>query len=516
MPECKCPKCPPCNCLDPLFLKCGVNPDTVRHYALNFVLGIQHVLAMMGSNILVPLITDLSPSIAMLSAGLCTIAFYFTTQRKVPCFLGSSFSFVTAMQTLRDQGAAEGHSHAYVLGAQQIAVIMTGVLYGIYATIVYFIGPNRVKKIFPPVIIGPVVMVIGLTLAPTTINSYIVSNYTPDANGEQPMKTYVVWVVAIATTLIILCVASLAKGIWTCFPVLFGIIGGYIISAAFQIIDYSYITDAYWILFIPDNLKTTFEFYKHLHWDWNAIAMMCPISIVTFMEHLGDVTTNSAVVGKNFFEDPGLHRTVGGDAIALVIAGLIGGPAITTYGENCGVLAITKNYNPNILALAACIAIFLGIITKIGGIITSIPGPVIGGASMIMFGIIASMGMKVLIINQVNITKTKNMMVAALIVVIGLGFNGGGVVINIEGIHISPLAICTIVGIILNAVLPDRPDEPGPNGPNQEEKKEFDEISDSELENIEGQQENNDYSESSSSSTTTTSASNSTTASSKV
>lgn len=470
-------KKPDCSCCDRAIEKCGGDPEKFKRYALNLLLGIQHVLAMMGSNVLVPLITNMSPSIAIFSAGICTVCFHFIAQRKVPTFLGSSFSFVSAMidNVNRYDGKGEDRKDE-IIGGQQVAVVMTGVLYCIYALIVYFIGPTRVKKIFPPVVVGPVIMVIGLTLAPSVINSYIVSKYQ---SGE--MKGYAVWVIVCVTALIILIVSTVAKGIWTSFPVLFGIIGGYIVSACFQVIDYDVIKDAYWILFEPDCLKKTFSFYKKLNWDWHSIAMFCPISIVTFMEHLGDITTNGAVVGKNFFEDPGLHFTLLGDGVALMIAGFLGGPAITTYGENTGVLAITKNYNPKIIMLAGIIAIIIGLLTKIGGIITSIPGPVVGGASMIMFGIIATMGMKVLIINQVNITKAKNMMVAALIVTIGLGFTAGGVEIVIEGISISPLAVCTIVGVLLNAILPEQKDDDDDDDLDEEKK----ELDDSELSDVE-------------------------------
>ena len=473
-------KKPDCSCFERAIEKCGGNPEKIKRYALNFLLGIQHVLAMMGSNVLVPLITDLNPSIAILSAGICTICFHFIAQRKVPTFLGSSFSFVTAMSQNMEKWTKGGEDRGKILAGQQVAVIMTGVLYCLYSLIVYFVGPTRVKKIFPPIVVGPVIMVIGLTLAPSVISSYIVQKYTPDENGNQEMKTYAVWLIVVITALIILAVSTLARGIWTSFPVLFGIIGGYIVSACFKVIDYSKITDAYWILFEPGCLKKSFSFYKKMNWDWNSIAMICPISIVTFMEHLGDITTNGAVVGKNFFEDPGLHFTLLGDGVALFIAGFLGGPAITTYGENTGVLAITKNYNPKLILLAGIIAACIGLLTKIGGIITSIPGPVIGGASMIMFGIIATMGMKVLIINQVNITKAKNMMIAALIVTIGLGFTAGGVVVSIEGINISPLAICTIVGVLLNAILPEQKDDDDSDV--QEEKKD---ISDEEMSEIE-------------------------------
>lgn len=488
-------KKPDCSCFDRAIEKCGGSPEKFKRYCLNLLMGIQHVLAMMGSNVLVPLITGLSPSIAIFSAGLCTVCFHFIAQRKVPTFLGSSFSFVSAMQQNQNKYCdpqtkvvLDYDLRNKVYAGQQVAVIMTGVLYCLYSLIVYFVGPTRVKKIFPPIVVGPVIMVIGLTLAPSVINSYIVAQYTSTDDSPAPMKGYVVWIIVVITALIILVVSTVARGIWTSFPVLFGIIGGYIVSACFQVIDYSKITKAYWILFEPDCLKETFSFYKKMNWDWNSIAMICPISIVTFMEHLGDITTNGAVVGKNFFEDPGLHFTLLGDGIALMIAGFLGGPAITTYGENTGVLAITKNYNPKIILLAGIIAIIIGLLTKIGGVITSIPGPVIGGASMIMFGIIATMGMKVLIINQVNITKAKNMMIAALIVTIGLGFTAGGVQIVIEDITISPLAVCTIVGVLLNLILPESKDDDDDDDLDEEKK----ELDDSELSEAEARYDQED------------------------
>lgn len=430
--------------------------EKCRHYSLNAILGVQHLFAMMGSNILVPIITGLRPSISLVSAGIGTIVFHFLAKRKVPVFLGSSFSFVSAMLSIADMGAKKGWSHDEVIGRQIMGVIMSGVLYFVFALIAFLVGPQRVKKLFPPVVVGPIIVVIGMTLAPTVIKSNIVDQYTPDATGHANMKDYESWTIALITALVIIVVAIFAKGIFKVFPVLFGIVAGYIVAACFQVIDYSKITDEYWILFQPEAFKATFGFYKHLAWDWSVVLSLAPISIVTFMEHLGDITTNGAVCGKNFMADPGLHCTLFGDGVALIIAGFLGGPPVTTYGENTGVLALTQNYNPKVLLIAAIYSLCLGIISKFGGILASVPGPVIGGASMIMFGMIASMGLKVLVDAQVDFSLTKNMMITALILVIGLGFTGGNVNAHVKDVQISPLAIATIAGILLNLILPGR------------------------------------------------------------
>ena len=430
--------------------------EKCRRYSLNAILGVQHLFAMMGSNILVPIITGLRPSISLVSAGIGTTCFHFLAKRKVPVFLGSSFSFVSAMLAIADLGAKRGWTHDEVIGRQMVGVIMSGILYFLFALIAFLAGAERVKKLFPPVVVGPIIVVIGMTLAPTVIKSNIVDQYTPDATGHANMKDYEAWTIALVTALVIVIVAIFAKGIFKVFPVLFGIVAGYIVSAAFQVIDYSKITDEYWILFQPEAFKQTFGFYKHLGWDWSVVLMIAPISIVTFMEHLGDITTNGAVCGQNFMADPGLHCTLFGDGVAVCIAGFLGGPPVTTYGENTGVLALTKNYNPKVILIAAIYSLCLGIISKFGGILASVPGPVIGGASMIMFGMIASMGLKVLVDNNVDFSLTKNMMITALILVIGLGFSGGGVNAHIKDVQISPLAIATVAGIILNLILPAR------------------------------------------------------------
>ena len=429
---------------------------TWKTYAKNTVLGFQHVFAMMGSNILVPLITNLPPYISLVTAGLGTIVFHFVTQRKVPVFLGSSFSFVTAMLNIQQYGKDRGWSHDKQIGHQMVAIILSGILYFIFSGLTYVVGPHRVRKAFPPVVVGPVIIVIGMTLAPTVISSYIVGQYT----GEGAiMKSYEAWIVALVTALVIIVISIFGRGFLQSVPVLLGIVVGYIFSAIFGIIDYKKITDAHWIIFEKAALEETFGFYKNLGWDWSCIVMLSPIAIVTFMEHMGDITTNGAVVGKNFFEDPGLHMTLLGDGIAVCLAGFLGGQPVTTYGENTGVLALTHNYNPKLILLAGIFALCLGLLTKIGGILASVPGPVIGGASMVMFGMIAAMGLKVMVDNQVDFTNSRNMMISALILVIGLGFSAGNVDISIGDISISPLAICTVVGIILNFILPNQKKE---------------------------------------------------------
>jgi len=421
-----------------------------KTYLTNTILGFQHVFAMMGSNILVPLITNLPPYISLVTAGAGTILFHFVAQRKVPVFLGSSFSFVTAMLNIQNYGMERGWSHDKQIGHQMVAVIMAGVLYFIFSGITFLVGPERVKKAFPPIVVGPVIIVIGMTLAPTVISSYIVGQYT----GESPaMKSYEAWIVALLTAIIIIACSIFGRGFLKLIPVLIGIIVGYIMSAIFGIIDYDHITKAHWIIFEKAALKETFGFYKYLGWSWSCIVMLSPISIVSFMEHLGDITTNGAVVGRNFFADPGLHWTLLGDGLAVCLAGFLGGPPVTTYGENTGVLAITRNYNPNLILLAGIFSLFLGLITKFGGVLASVPGPVIGGASMVMFGMIAAMGLKVMVDARVDFTDSRNLIIAALILVIGLGFSAGNVNVHIKDISISPLAICTVVGIILNLVL---------------------------------------------------------------
>jgi uracil permease len=428
---------------------------------MNAILGCQHAFAMIGATTIVARICNLNVPVTLISAGLGTITFYFTARRKVPVFLGSSFAYVTPMLQIASYGVDHGLTHDEVLGRQLVGVIFAGILYFIFASIAYFTGAQRIKKLFPPVVVGPIVIVIGMTLAPTVISSNIVQQYTAAPGATAPMKDYEAWIIAMITATIIVCVSIFARGIWKLLPVLLGIVGGYIASACFQVIDYKVITDAHWIIFEKAALEETFGFYKHLAWDWSVILMLAPIAIVTLMEHLGDITTVGAIVGTDFFEDPGVHSTLLGDGVATCVAGFLGAPPNTTYSENVGVMALTNNYDPMVMVVAAVFAIVLGVICKIGAILASVPGPVIGGASMILFGMIASMGIKVLVDNQVNFVESRNVMIVAAILIIGLGFSSGGVNAHIKDVSISALAIATVAGVVLNLLLPARAPEPG-------------------------------------------------------
>ena len=419
--------------------------EQIKAGAVFVILAFQHVFAMMGSNILVPMVSGLPISNSLFSAGTATVLFHFITKRKVPVFLGSSFAFLSSLALF------EG-SRPERMGRIFVGTLSTSIVYYIFAAIFYFVGADRIKKLFPPLVIGPIIMVIGLTLAPSVIKSNIADQYM----GENPaMSAAAAWVTALLTTVTIIVVNLFGFKFMKTIPILLGIIVGYISGACFGIVDTQVIVDSPWILFQPDSFLDSFSFYKHIAFDVRSIVNFAPLAIVTLMEHFGDITTNGAIVGTNFFEDPGIHRTVFGDGVALTTAALLGGPPITTYGENTGVLAITRQYNPKLLLAAGIIAICLGVITKFGAVIAAIPSPVIGGAAIVLFGMITTMGIKVLVDARVHLEFARNMLVVSLILVIGLGFTFG---IAIEGISISPLAIATIVGIITNLILPYPPE----------------------------------------------------------
>lgn len=406
---------------------------------------------MVGSNILVPILVGLPVSNALFSAGVSTIIFHFFCKRKVPVFLGSSFTFITSMQAIGQRLTESGKDTTSHLSAHIfIGSILAGVVYFIFAILCYYIGYMRVRKLFPPLVIGPIIMVIGLTLGPSVIQSNIVEYENQVA----------AWVTALSTTLTIVLVSLFGYSWLKTIPILLGIAVGYAVGACFGIVETDRITSAPWILFQPQAIKESFGWYKNIVWDSSAVVSIAPLAIVTLMEHFGDITTNSAIVGVNFFDDPGVHRTICADGIALVASALLGGPPITTYGENTGVLAITKQYNPKLLMTAGIIAVILGIFSKVGGILSAIPAPVIGGAAIVLFGMITSMGIKVLVDAEVKLIHTRNIIILSLILIIGVGFNESfsGLKISPGGVTISSLAICTVVGIIANLILPQPSD----------------------------------------------------------
>lgn len=395
-----------------------------------YILGIQHVLAMFGATVLVPVLTGLNPSIALLSAGIGTLIFHLVTKRMVPVFLGSSFAFIGAIQlVLKNEGIAS------VKGG----IIVAGLIYMLMALIIKIFGVAVIKKLFPPIVTGPVIMVIGLRLAPVAVGMVGFND------GSFDGKSLLIAGVVIGSMIFI---SVLEKSFFRLVPILISVAVGYGLAAYFGLIDYNVIKDASWFGFGElafADLKTLPKF------TISGVLAIAPIALVTFIEHVGDITTNGAVVGKDFFKDPGVDRTMFGDGIATFFAGLIGGPANTTYGENTGVLAVTKVYDPKILRIAAVYAIGLSLIGKFGAILQTIPLPVMGGVSVILFGMIASVGVRTLINAQLDFAHSRNLMIAAVIFVVGIAIPNVAVT---EVIAISGLTLAGLIGVILNMLLP--------------------------------------------------------------
>jgi uracil permease len=392
------------------------------------ILGIQHLFAMFGSTVLVPALTGLNPSVALICAGIGTLIFHFCTGHKVPVFVGSSFAYLAALQVvIKEQG----------IPAAQGGIIVAGAVYLVLALLVKLVGVHRVKSFFPPVVTGPVIVVIGLTLAPTGIDM-AASN----------------WWVSAFVLVVIVAVSIFAKGFFRLVPILIGLASGYILSIILSLtgvfpdlVDFAPIADASWISPFWDigNFFTLPEF------NGKAIALLGPIAFVTFMEHIGDITTNGSVVGKDFFEDPGLHKTLLGDGLATMAAGLLGGPANTTYSENTGVLAVTRVYDTVVLKIAAVFAIALGLLGKVGAVILCIPDAVKGGMAVVLFGMIAAVGMRTITEAQLDFTHSRNLLITALILVFGLGLSSG---IQIGDVTITGLFLAVLVGVVANKLLP--------------------------------------------------------------
>lgn len=426
-----------------------MSPEKSKQYLKNTILAIQHVFAMIGATVLVPMLTNLSIAMTLLSAGIGTLIFYVVTKRKVPVFLGSSFAFVGPLIICMKPGeigfGTEEWLQAY--GKVSVGLMFAALVYVGMAILVRMVGVEKVKKLFPPVVIGPVIMVIGLNLAPVVFENNIAG--TIEANPTNGGK---VWAVVCITTLVILFISAfMKKGFFNTTAVLCGIIVGYLSALGMGLVKFDPVKEADWVIFQKDSLKL-FGFYKYIQFDAKTVLLFAPTALVTCMEHIGDISANSAITSQNFLVDPGLNRTLLGDGLATCAAGFLGGPANTTYGENTAVLSITKNYNPNVIALAAVFAIIMGVFGKIGGVIATIPQPVIGGASLILFGMIASSGLKVMIDEKLDFSQPRNLFVASIILVVGVGMNAAKMTWEIgdKGMEISPLAIVTVLGVVLN------------------------------------------------------------------
>ena len=395
------------------------------------ILGLQHVLAMFGATVLVPFLTGMNPSIALLTAGVGTLLFHTCTKGIVPVFLGSSFAFIGAISlVLRESG----------VGAVKGGVIAAGVVYIVMSRLVKIYGVEKIKSFFPPVVVGPTIVVIGLRLSPTALS---MAGYS---NGHFDGKSLIVSGIVVLS---MIGISILGKSFFKLVPILISVILGYIVSIFLGMVDFTPIREAGWIGLSPDalySLVTVPEF------SLTSILAIAPIALVVFIEHIGDITTNGAVVGKDFFANPGISRTLLGDGLATVVAGFLGGPANTTYGENTGVLAVTKVYDPSILRIAACYAIGLAFIGKFGVILQTIPAPVMGGISVILFGMIASVGMRTLIEAQLDFSHSRNLIISSLILVFGIGIDN---IVVWRTVSLSGLAIAALIGVILNKIFPE-------------------------------------------------------------
>ncbi|MCB2291968.1 uracil permease [Clostridium algoriphilum] len=401
-------------------------------------LSFQHLFAMVGATILVPMLTGLSPSIALFCSGVGTLLYILCTKAKLPAYVGSSFAFIGPM------GVA---TKAYGQSSMLSGIIAAGCVYVIVALIIKLIGIKWLDRLLPPVVVGSVVIVIGLSLASVAINwSGLNAEFTTPALDGVSRAT---WIIISMTTLVTAIIGTMYfKGFFGVVPILIAMVVGYVLSIVLGVISpevLSKIGSAQFIR-LPSFVLPTFNI--------NAIMLMAPIAFVTLAEHVGHVYVTSNVVGKDFTKDPGLHRSILGDGIATMFAGLVGGPPNTTYGENIGVMAITKVYSVWVIGGAAIIAILLSFIGPVSEVIGNIPLPVIGGVSVMLFGIIASSGFRIFVEDKVDFSKKRNLIIASVIIVLGIG--GGGIKFKFAGapVEIAGLALATLVGIILNLVLP--------------------------------------------------------------
>jgi uracil permease len=413
------------------------------------LLGLQHMFAMFGATILVPILVNnyfqgegLSIQVTLFFAGIGTLFFHVCSKLKVPAFLGSSFAFLGGFSTVAnlDTGIFANMTYGEKLPYACGGIVVAGVLYLVLALIIKLVGVKRVMRFLPPIVTGPIIICIGLSLAPSAVTN---------ASSN--------WFLAFVALAVIVIFNIWGKGMWKIIPILLGVVISYVVAVIMNaagftnadgsaILDFSSVASSSLIGLPP------FQLCK---FDITAILVMAPIALATMMEHIGDISAISATVGENFIEDPGLHRTLIGDGLATSLAALFGGPANTTYGENTGVLELSHVYDPRVIRFAAVYAIILSFIPKMAAIIGSLPTAIIGGVSFILYGMISAIGVRNIVENKVDFTKSRNLIIAAVILVCGLGFSNG-VTFTVFGtpITLTSLAIAALAGIILNAILP--------------------------------------------------------------
>ena len=414
-----------------LLLDVDQRPSAGKGILLSF----QHVFAMFGATILVPLILGMPVSVALFASGVGTLIYMIATGFRVPVYLGSSFAFITAMSLAMKEMGGD-------VSAAQTGVILTGFVYVLVAASVRFAGTKWIDKLLPPIIIGPMIIVIGLGVASSAVTN---AGLVADGNWKNAL-------VAVVTFLIAAFINTKGKGFLRIIPFLFAIIGGYLFALALGLVDFTPVLQANWIeipgFYLPFNTGGAFKQYD-LYFGPETIAIL-PIAIVTISEHIGDHTVLSQICGRQFLKDPGLHRTLLGDGIATSVSAFLGGPANTTYGENTGVIGMTRIASVSVIRNAAFIAIALSFLGKFTALISTIPNAVLGGMSILLYGVIASNGLKVLIKERVDFGQMRNLIIASAMLVLGLG----GAILKLGPVTLSGTALSAMTGIILNLILP--------------------------------------------------------------
>ena len=414
-----------------LLLDVDQRPSAGKGILLSF----QHVFAMFGATILVPLILGMPVSVALFASGVGTLIYMISTGFKVPVYLGSSFAFITAMSLAMKEMGGD-------VSAAQTGVILTGLVYVLVAASVRFAGTKWIDKLLPPIIIGPMIIVIGLGLAGSAVTN---AGLVADGNWKNAL-------VAVVTFLIAAFINTKGKGFLRIIPFLFAIIGGYLFALTLGLVDFTPVLKANWFeipgFYLPFSTGGAFKEYN-LYFGPETIAIL-PIAIVTISEHIGDHTVLGQICGRQFLKEPGLHRTLLGDGIATSVSAFLGGPANTTYGENTGVIGMTRIASVSVIRNAAFIAIALSFLGKFTALISTIPSAVLGGMSILLYGVIASNGLKVLIKERVDFGQMRNLIIASAMLVLGLG----GAILKLGPVTLSGTALSAMTGIILNLILP--------------------------------------------------------------
>ena len=411
------------------------------------ILGLQHMFAMFGATVLVPILTGIDIATTLLFAGLGTLLFHLLTKRKVPAFLGSSFAFIGGYNAITGFDSSSGVPvNSDLLVYACFGVACTGLMYVILSVLFKAYGVKKVMKFFPPIVTGPIIICIGLILSSSAINNC-------NAN----------WLVAVAAIIIVICFNIWGKGMTRIIPILLGVIGSYLISMLVDPASRAAVVEkvaaAKWIglpIVWENSVFHLFNMDVDTGMLLSALFTIVPLSLATMVEHIGDICAISSTVGKNYVVDPGLNRTLLGDGLATTLASLFGAPANTTYGENTGVLALSKVYDPRVIRIAACLAIIFSFCPKFAALITAMHTATIGGISLILYGMISAVGVRNVVENKVDFTNSRNVIVAALILVLAIGINYSVGSIQIGIVSLSGLAVASIVGIVVNAILPSK------------------------------------------------------------